>query len=198
MGYARCSFTCLISSTTSQRSEVLYCVVPAYQQHLREEERHRQLILALCAIIISQEVDLVAGDFNGTAWRCCSRNNLSTFYEAFTDCAFPTPPGSTPFVETWINSGQLGRRLRIFSNHQVLTVFFFGKCTSMVHSPSHGKPLVYVPPIKVTITTYGFIWTSWIGTTAGPSKVNMIGTFPSKKDLQLVHTGTRKDVLAKS
>ena len=38
----------------------------------------KKLILTLRAIMISQEVDLVAGDFNGTAWRCPSRDNLST------------------------------------------------------------------------------------------------------------------------
>ena len=54
-----------------------------------------------------------------------------------------------------------------FSNHRVLTAF--GKCISMVHFPFDGKRLVYVPPIKVAITKHGFIWTSWIGTTGGPS-----------------------------
>ena len=53
-------------------------------------------ILTLRAIMISQEVDLVAGDFNGTAWRYRSKDNLSTIDEAFTDCALPTPPGSPP------------------------------------------------------------------------------------------------------
>ena len=42
-----------------------------------------KLIHTLRAIMISQEVDLVAGDFNGTAWRCRSRDNLSTVDEAF-------------------------------------------------------------------------------------------------------------------
>ena len=56
----------------------------------------KKLILTLRAIMISQEFDLVAGDFNGTAWRCRSRNNLSTVDEAFTDCGLPTPPGPTP------------------------------------------------------------------------------------------------------
>ena len=56
----------------------------------------KKLILTLRAIMISQEVDLVAGDFNGTASRCRSRDNLSTIDEAFTDCALPTPPGHTP------------------------------------------------------------------------------------------------------
>ena len=56
----------------------------------------KMLILTLHTIMISQQVDLVAGDFNGTAWRCRSRNHLSTIDEAFTDCALPTPPGPTP------------------------------------------------------------------------------------------------------
>ena len=56
----------------------------------------KKLILTLRAIMISQEVDFVAGDFNGTAWRYRSKDNLSTIDEAFTDCALLTPPGPTP------------------------------------------------------------------------------------------------------
>ena len=41
-------------------------------------------------------VDLVAGDFNGTAWRYRSKDNLSTIDEAFTDCALFTPLGPPP------------------------------------------------------------------------------------------------------
>ena len=93
VGHARCSFTCLISSTTNQRPGNLYCVVSTYQQHLRQEERHR---LTIRAIMISQQIDVVPGDFKGTAWRCRSRNNIITIDEACTDCALPTPPGPTP------------------------------------------------------------------------------------------------------
>ena len=98
MGHARCSFTCLISSTSIRRPEVLYSVVSTYQQHVRQEERHRQEAHSDSSyhLMISQEVDSVAGDFNGTAWRCRSRNNLSTIDEAFTDCVLPTPPGRPP------------------------------------------------------------------------------------------------------
>ena len=46
--------------------------------------------------MISQEVDLVAGDFNGTAWRYRSEDNFSTIDEALSDCALPAPPGPTP------------------------------------------------------------------------------------------------------
>ena len=68
-----------------------------------------KLIQTLRGIMISQEVDLVAGDFNGTAWRCRSRDNLSTIDEAFSDCALRPPT----VVETRIRSEQLGRRLWI-------------------------------------------------------------------------------------
>ena len=53
-------------------------------------------ILTIRAIMIGQHVEQVAGDFNGTAWRCCNRNNISTIDEAFADCALPSPLGPTP------------------------------------------------------------------------------------------------------
>ena len=56
----------------------------------------KKLILTLRAIMISHEVDLVAGDFNGTAWLCRSKDNLSNIDEAFLDSILPTPPGPTP------------------------------------------------------------------------------------------------------
>ena len=57
----------------------------------------KKLILTVRAIMISQEVDLVAGDFNGTAWLCRSRDNLSTIDEAFMDSFLLTPPSCPPF-----------------------------------------------------------------------------------------------------
>ena len=101
----------------------------------------KKLILTIRAIMIGQQIDVVAGDFNGTAWRCSNRDNISTIDEAFADCALPTPRGPTPpgsvaaetfsvlltkpllivayatgpttIVVTWINSKQLGRLLWI-------------------------------------------------------------------------------------
>ena len=46
--------------------------------------------------MISQNIDLVAGNFNRTAWLCRSRDNISAIYEVFSDSALPTPPGPTP------------------------------------------------------------------------------------------------------
>ena len=56
----------------------------------------KKLILTIRAIMIGQQIDLVAGDFNGTAWRCSNIDNISTIDEAFADSALPTPPGPTP------------------------------------------------------------------------------------------------------
>ena len=56
----------------------------------------KKLILTIRAIMIGQHIDLVASDFNGTAWRCSNKNNISTIEEAFADCALPTLPGPTP------------------------------------------------------------------------------------------------------
>ena len=58
--------------------------------------KKKKLILTIRAFMIGQQIDLVAGDFNGTAWQCSTRDNIRTVDEAFADCALPTPPGSTP------------------------------------------------------------------------------------------------------
>ena len=56
----------------------------------------KKRLITIRAIMIGQQIDLVAGDFNGTAWRCGNRKNISTIEEAFADCALPTPPGPAP------------------------------------------------------------------------------------------------------
>ena len=58
--------------------------------HAKKKGIAKKLILTVRVIMISQEVSI------GTAWRCCGRNNLSAIDEALTDCALPTPPGTTP------------------------------------------------------------------------------------------------------
>ena len=42
--------------------------------------------------MISQNIDLAAGDFNGAAWRSRGRDNISAIDEVFSDGALPTPP----------------------------------------------------------------------------------------------------------
>ena len=72
----------------------------------------KKLILTLRAIIISQEVDLVAGDFNGTAWRCRSRDNLGAIDEE--------APHHCGDLDLFRTTGQTSAD---FSNHLALNVF---------------------------------------------------------------------------
>ena len=163
----------VLSRASFRRSPVKYftvCSLHVSNIYAKKKGIAKKFILTLRAIMTSQEVDFVAGDFNGTAWWYRSEDNLSTI-----DAIWPhTTVDLDPFRT-------IGQTSADFSNHRVLTVF--GKCISMVHSPSHGKRLVHVPPIKVATTRHGSTWISSIGTT-------MIGTFPLKNDLLLVHTGT--------
>ena len=79
--------------TAVSGQKVFTVCIPAYQQCLCQEKGiATKIIQTIRAIMISQQIDLVAGDFNGTAWFCRSRDNLSTIDEAFADCALPTPP----------------------------------------------------------------------------------------------------------
>ena len=56
----------------------------------------QKVILTIRAFMIGLQMDVVANEFNGTAWRCSNKDNRSTIDEAFADCALPTPPGPTP------------------------------------------------------------------------------------------------------
>ena len=95
MGFTRCSFTCLISSSCGQWSEVLYCIIAA----AKKKGIAKKIIQTLRAIMISRDVDLVPSDFNGTPWLCRSRDNLSTIDEVFAEGALLTPPAPPPLWE---------------------------------------------------------------------------------------------------
>ena len=185
MGYARGAFTCLISSTSTQRPEN-FAVLSLHISSIYAKKRGiaKKLILTIRAIMIAQQIDAVAGDFKCTAWRCCSRNNLSSF-----DATRPTVwgPGSIP--DNWADVCGF---LKPPGSDR------FWKVHKHVPSPSNAKSSVYVQTIKVAITRHGSTSISSTGATLGPSKATMIGTFPSKNDLQIVHTGPKNDVLAKS
>ena len=56
----------------------------------------KKLILTIRAVMLDEKVDLVAGDFNGAAWRRDNSNSISIVEEAFADCALPMPPSPTP------------------------------------------------------------------------------------------------------
>ena len=96
LGDTRCSFTCHISSSASEWAKVTVLSLHISNIYAKKKGIAKKLILTLRAIMIPQEVDLVAGDLNGTAWRCRSRDNLCTIDEAFVDSILPSSPGPTP------------------------------------------------------------------------------------------------------
>ena len=57
----------------------------------------KKLLLTIRAVMLKEHVDLVAGDFNGAAWRRKTNNgDLSIIKETFADSDLPMPPGPTP------------------------------------------------------------------------------------------------------
>ena len=64
----------------------------------------KKLILTIRAVMLHEKVDLVAGDFNGAAWRRDNSNFFSIIEEVFADCALPMPPGPTPLWGSWSSS----------------------------------------------------------------------------------------------
>ena len=134
----------------------------------------KNLVLTLRAIMISQEVDLIAGDF------MVLRGDVVT---ETTSVLLTKHLWTVSCLRHWHahHCGDLdplrtiGQTSADFSNHLALNVF--GKCISKVHVPFHGNPLVYVPPIKAAITKLGFTWTLLIGATRCLSKVRMSSAF---------------------
>ena len=88
----------------------------------------KKLLLTIRAIMQEEYVDLVAGDFNGAAWRQSSRKNpqpTGTLEGAFVETDFPMP---------WCSSRRMGRCLWL---HQPPN----GRFVHMVPSQFPGKSL---------------------------------------------------------
>ena len=62
MGFARSAFTCLMSSTSSQRPKNTHSSVLTYWQYQRQKcGIGEKLILTIGAMLLGEHVDLVAG-----------------------------------------------------------------------------------------------------------------------------------------
>ena len=85
-------------------------------------------------------MDLVAGDFNGTAWRTPCGNDrkpLSIIEEAFADTDLPMPPVPTP-LWAQLQCQANGRMYAGFSSHR--TPMKSGKYDYTVHFLSSTVP----------------------------------------------------------
>ena len=71
MGHARCSVTCHHFVVRPVSGQKYFTVLSPHICNIYAKKKGIawKLILARRAVMMSQEVDLVAGDFNGTAWR---------------------------------------------------------------------------------------------------------------------------------
>ena len=68
----------------------------------------RNLLFTVRTVVHQQQVELVAGDFNGAGWRRQSGNDslfISSIEEAFVNTNLPLPPGPTPW---WMPRGVPG------------------------------------------------------------------------------------------
>ena len=75
------------------RSSLLCCPCISATSTPRRKASPRSSSRLFVPLWFLKKFDLVAGDFNGTAWRCRSRDNLNNIDEACADCALPSPPG---------------------------------------------------------------------------------------------------------
>ena len=120
----------------------------------------KKLILTIRTIMLGEQIDLVAGDFNGTAWRCSNRDNISTIDEAFADCALPTPPGPTLL---WGPGSIPNNWADVCGFLKPLIQIGIGRYACMMLSPSHAKSSACVQPIKAAIMRHASTWTLSIG-----------------------------------
>ena len=159
MGFTKHSVTCFFSSCCSHWSESLHRIIVSHQQFFAKKRGiAKKIIQTIRALMISQNIDLVAGDFNGAAWRCRSRDNISTIDEVFSDCALLTPPGPTPL---W-GPGSIPNN-------------WADVCGFLKHP---GSQRFWKVNKHGAITKPGFNWTLLIGATRGPSKKCMSSAFP--------------------
>ena len=76
--------------------------------HARTRGIGKKLLLTIRAMMLDEQVDLVAGEFNGAAWRrTTTANNISIVEEAFADCG---GPGAVP--GTWSDDSYERWRVR--------------------------------------------------------------------------------------
>ena len=97
MGDTVCHLKSILSSAATRWQIVLHRDVLAHQQQECKRGIGKKLLLAIRAVVLDEHTDLVAGDFDGAAWRRQTNNgNLSFIEEAFAASDSPMLPGPTP------------------------------------------------------------------------------------------------------
>ena len=116
----------------------------------------KKRILTIRAVMLEEHVDVVAGDFNGAAWRRdTSASSISIIEEAFADCALPMPPGPTPLWGPGAVLFVRGQTCVDFSSSQ--TQMKGGEYGNTVPFPFSMKLLACDRLIRAAVTRYGFM-----------------------------------------
>ena len=144
--------------------------------------------------MIGHQIDLVAGGFNGTAWRCSNRDNISTIDEAFADSALPTPlgptllwgPGSIP--NNWTDVCGF---LKPPDSDRYWKVRMHG-AFSIPRKTLGLRPTDQ----SAAILRHGSTWISSIGEIPNHITKNLTDEFCSKSVLHHITTGSRKGASA--
>ena len=140
--------------------------------------------------MIGQQIDLVAGDFNGKAWRCRNRDNIKYYRRSFLQTvrcqrrwALHHCGDSDRFQTTGLTSGgSSSRPIQIG----------IGRYACMVISPSHAQRSACVQPIKAAIMRHGSTWISSISAIPNHITKNLTDEFSSKSVLRRTSTAARK------
>ena len=93
------AITCPFSATTHPASKKSLTVISLHinNNYVKKRGIGKKLLLTIRAVMLDEKVDLVAGDFNGAAWRrTVWASTLSIIEEPVADCDLPLPPGPTP------------------------------------------------------------------------------------------------------
>ena len=173
------------------RGQKTFTVLSLYITNIYAQKRGiaKKLILTIRAVMLGENVDLVAGDFDGTAWRCSNRNDINTMEEALLTALCQRRQALHPcgdpdrFQTTGLTSvGSLNCLIQIG----------IGKSDFTALSPSHAKLSACARPIKAATTRHGFTSTSSIGAAHNHMMTDRIDEFSCKNVLRRTTTASRK------
>ena len=102
---------------TPKRGRSTYTVISAHlcNSAARRLDVVKQLLSQLSKVAEENDADIIAGDFNSSAYRERGRERRSSIDEAWSQTLLVPPPGKVPM---WRQNARIRRLLRLHSDHQ--------------------------------------------------------------------------------